>query len=100
MSTLREKIIENMRLTILRLLGEQGGYRLNQSTMTMALRDLGFEEPTDVITAELAFLERHQLVTLEEPMTGVTVATLTTKGDEVRMGLMVYPGVKRPAARG
>lgn len=100
MSTLRERILESLRLTALRLLGEAAGYRLNEGTLAHALRDIGFDEPRDVLAAELAWLERHQLVTIERPIADVAVATLTTKGDEVRLGVVTYPGVKRPSPRG
>jgi hypothetical protein len=98
-TTLRDRILEQIRLCILRLLGEAASYRMNDSLLTSALRDLGFDEPRDVLVAELAWLERHQLVALEYPVPSVIVATLTTRGDEVRMGVVTYPGVKRPSPR-
>ncbi len=100
MATLRERLLESMRLCILRLLAEANGYRMNDSLLAQVLRDLGFDEPRDVLAGELAWLERNGLVTLSTPNPGVNVATLTTRGDETRLGVITYPGVKRPSPRG
>jgi hypothetical protein len=100
MTTLRERLMESYRLCILRLLLTAGSYRLNDGILTSATRDMGHDEPRDVLRAELAWLERHQLVTVENPAPGLQVATLTGNGQEVAEGVITYPGVKRPSARG
>lgn len=99
MSTLRARTMEAMRLCILQLLAEADGYQVHVSTLVLVLRDMLFDAPADVLAGQLAWLERNGLIKLVR-IEDVEAAVLTPSGDEVRLGVVAYPGVKRPSPRG
>lgn len=98
--TLAERLRESLRLALLRLLAEAGGYTLNASVLTAAARDLGHHEGRDVIEGELDWLERRAMVTLSRPIDGLTIATLTGRGADVAAGVVTESGIARPSPRG
>lgn len=98
--TLQERLRESLRLALLRLLAEAGGYTLNASILTAACRDLGHHEARDVIEGELDWLERRAMVVLDRPIAGLTVATLTGRGHDVALGVVTETGIARPTPRG
>lgn len=97
MTPLRERLRENLRLTILRFLVEANGYSLNSSTLTSVLDDTGMRETRASVEAELDFLAGAGLVSLDRPIDTITVATLTVPGLEVATGVGRAEGVARPA---
>lgn len=87
----------HLRLTLLRLLGEQPGYRANSSILTSAAdASAGFAVSRDQVRTELAWLAEQGLATLDEAIPGLSVATLTERGADVARGRAVVPGVQRP----
>jgi Fe2+ or Zn2+ uptake regulation protein len=91
-----ERIAQDRRLSILRLLERTPGYRVNESLLHLALEDLGHRTSHDQLRAELGWLAEQGLVALEE-IAGVLIATATERGVDVAQGKAIVPGVKRPA---
>lgn len=88
------------RLAILRFLHEDPDYRLNDSLLASALEAIGHGASRDVLRTDLAWLMEQGLVTVEEVMRSLHVATLTERGADVATGRAVVPGVKRPSPKG
>jgi hypothetical protein len=94
--TLAERIAEDRRLVILRLLESSPGYTANESLVVIALRDFGHAASRDQVHTDFAWLKEQGLVTLEEIAT-VQIASLTQRGAETAQGFVTTPGVKRPS---
>ena len=86
---------EDLRLVVLRLLGEASGYRANESLLIALLENWGHVVSRDKVRAELAWLAEQGLVTVEE-IGGVMIATLTDRGGDAARGAATIPGVRRP----
>ena len=87
----------HLRLTLLRLLAEQPGYKSNSSILTQAADSTaGFTATRDQVKTELAWLAEQTLITTTEVIDGLVVATLTERGGDVASGRAVVPGVQRP----
>jgi Fe2+ or Zn2+ uptake regulation protein len=87
----------HLRLTLLRLLSEQPGYKSNSSVLTQAADAVaGFTATRDQVKTELAWLAEQGLVTNTQVIDGLLVATLTERGGEVATGRAVVPGVQKP----
>lgn len=93
---LEQRLRESRRLVILRLLNEMEARRLPDALLASALRDLDMEASADVLKGELSWLARQGLVTLDDTAIGQSVI-LTARGDEAARGVIVEPGVARPA---
>lgn len=93
-----EHLAADQRLVILRLLAESNSYKANSSVLTMRMDLLGHAVSRDVVRSHLAWLAEQGLVAVEEPVPGVVVATLRTRGADVAAGRAVVPGVARPGA--
>lgn len=96
MTPLRERLLQNLRLTILRFLAEANGYSLNSSTLTSVLTDTGMAEPRATVEEAIEFLEGAGLVSIDRPIPAILVATLTTPGLEAATGVRRVEGVARP----
>jgi hypothetical protein len=94
--TLKERLRESLRLTILTLLGGLENRRIDERTLRMALRDMDRETARDVLFGELLWMERQGLVTLKGEDTALMTATLTERGDLCQRGETAEPGVARP----
>ena len=94
-----ERLREDRRLVLLRLLAEQRGYRANSSVLHMGLEHLGVVASRDDVRTDLAWLAEQGLVTTADAVPGVTVATLTSRGGDVANGSAYVPGVSRPSPR-
>lgn len=96
--TLNERLQEDRRLVILRLLGEQISYKANSSVLTTALDHFGHAMSRDRVRTELAWLAEQGLVRLSQATAdgAVLLAELTERGHEVKDGLANVPGVARP----
>lgn len=93
-----ETVQAHLRVTLLRLLSEDPGYTLNDSILTDLTENYGFTPSRDRVRTELSWLAEQGLVTLDtEP--GITIATLTQRGEDVARGRAMTPGVKRPSPR-
>lgn len=86
----------DQRLVILRLLAEMIAYKANSSVLTGRLDQLGHALSRDQVRTHLAWLGEQGLVSNDEPVPGVLVATLTEHGRDVARGRALVPGVSRP----
>lgn len=97
--TFAERLREDRRLVLLRLLSEQNAYRANSSVLHAGLHFLGIAASRDDVLTDLAWLRDQGLVSLAESVPGVLVAGLTSRGDDVVHGQAVVPGVSRPSPK-
>jgi hypothetical protein len=97
--TFAERLREDRRLVLLRLLSEQNGYRTNSSVLHAGLHALAVAASRDDVLTDLYWLQDQALVRLSEPVPGVQVAELTARGHDVATGHAVVPGVNRPSPR-
>lgn len=93
---LEQRLRESRRLVILQLLNALDARRMPEGLLALALRDMDMETPADVLTGELAWLERQGLVSIETTPLGESAA-ITARGDQHARGVVVEPGVARPA---
>ena len=93
-----EHIAADQRLVILRLLVEANSYKANSAVLTMRMDHLGHAVSRDVVRSHLAWLAEQGLVSIDEPVPQLLVATLSARGDDVVRGRAVVPGVSRPGA--
>ncbi|KIX14976.1 VpaChn25_0724 family phage protein [Dethiosulfatarculus sandiegensis] len=91
----RQTISEHLRITILRLLEEEGDYALNESLLLDMVPTFGFAPSRDNLRIELSWLAEQGLITLGGVDT-CRVATLTDRGADVAKGRATAPGVRRP----
>lgn len=94
-----ERLREDRRLVLLRLLQEQPGYRTNTSVLHAGLHFLGVASTRDDVRTDLAWLQEQGLVALSEAIPGVAVATLSARGGDVVAGQAIVPGVSRPSPK-
>ena len=95
-----QKVVEDRRLVILRLLDEVGG-SANDAVLAEALRHWGHSVGRDLVKADLAWLADQGLVGVDRVGAAdpYHVATITDRGAEVAAGLAHVPGVKRARPR-
>ncbi|MBX3589070.1 MAG: ArsR family transcriptional regulator [Ramlibacter sp.] len=86
---------EDRRLVILRGLESATQYRANAFLIRRYCDAVAHVVSSDRIEQDLAWLAEQGLVTVERPE-GVTVATLTARGQDVAAGRARVPGVARP----
>ena len=91
---------EHVRLALLRLLNEAPGYKANSSILTDFVLNMGLSATRDQVRTQLAWLREQGLVTTEEQLPGLLVATATERGLDVANALAHVPGVRRPAPKG
>lgn len=99
MKTFADRLREDRRLVLLRLLSEQGAYRANSSVLHAGLHHLGVAASRDDVNTDLHWLRDQALTVLEEAVPGLYVATLTTRGRDVADGHVIMPGVSRPGPK-
>lgn len=88
----------HLRLTLLQLLAKLPGFRANSSILSDAAdASAGFVVTHDQTRTELAWLAEQGLVTLDELVPGLSIATLSERGGEVAAGRAAVPGVRRPS---
>lgn len=95
----KDVVTEDIRLVILRTLGETNGYSCNESILHVIVGKFGHAVSRDRIKTELRWLEEQGLVTLGD-VAGIYIATVTQRGIDAATGCATVPGVKRPAPRG
>lgn len=97
--TFAERLREDRRLVLLRLLAEQLGYRANSSVLHAGLQHLAVAASRDDVLTDLHWLKDQALVRLQEPVEGVLTVELSARGHDVAQGATVVPGVSRPSPR-
>lgn len=98
MSSFTQRLAEDRRLVILRLLAEAPGYAGNESILHRAAATFGHVVSRDVIRTDLSWLAEQGLVVVEE-IASIMVATVTQRGLDVAAGTATVPGVQRPSPR-
>lgn len=97
--TFADRLREDRRLVMLRLLSEASGYRHNSSVLHAGLDHLGIQGSRDDVLTDLHWLKDQDFVRLTQVVEGVLVAELTTRGHDVAKGSAIVPGVSRPSPR-
>lgn len=99
--TFTDRLREDRRLVLLRLLSEQPGYRANSSNLHAGLYTLGIAASRDDVTTDLHWLRDQSLVVLEPvpEVPELLIASITARGDDVANGVAIVPGVRRPGPR-
>lgn len=90
-------INEHQRLVVLRLLGEEPGFVLNESILQDGLNAYGLTISRDSLRTQLAWLAEQGLLQLET-VGPVQTARITGRGQDVAAGRALVPGIKRPRA--
>jgi Fe2+ or Zn2+ uptake regulation protein len=98
MKPFTERVREDQRLVILRLLFDQNSFTSNSTVLMHGMAHLGHEISRDQVKTHLAWLAEQELIGLEEPVPGVYVARLSERGQEVVIGRARVPGVARPGS--
>lgn len=96
MKSYSQRMRESRRAILLRLLGEQPGYRANASSLHIGLHSLGLTSSRDDVLTDLAWLADQHLIDREETAAGVTIATLLARGQDVVEGTARVPGISAP----
>jgi hypothetical protein len=101
MTSLAERVRQDVHLAILQILAECTGYTQNHSILRIAVESaVGTSVTVSEICARLAWLENNALITTEHINSGLgdfVKAKLTDKGLSVAAGEDVCHGVSRPA---
>lgn len=91
-----QRLIEDRRLWLLRLLAEQCGQTANSSVLHMGLHHLGMMCEQHEVVGDLRHLQVHGLVMLEQVVDTIYVAHLQGRGEDVVAGIVQVDGVSRP----
>jgi len=97
MKTFADRLLEDRRLVLLRILSEQNATRANSSVLTAALDHFGHAVSRDWIRTQLRWLEEQGLLRIED-IGPVLVATLTERGADIAQGRGLVDGISRPGA--
>lgn len=95
--TFAERLTEDRRLVILRVLSDLPGYKANSTVLTIALDSFGHNVSRDYTRGQIAWLVEQNLLTAED-LGPVLLVTLTERGMDVARGAVTFPGVARPGA--
>lgn len=95
--TFADRLTEDRRLVILRVLAETPAYSLNGSILHEVLERYGHRVSRDQVRTDLAWLAEQDLVEVEVIADQLHVATLRQRGLDVAQGRASVPGVRRPA---
>lgn len=101
MKSFADRLREDRRLVMLRLLSEQPGYKLNSSNLHAGLDYLSIQCTRADVLADLRFLADNGLVRLNPlaDIEGLYGVELTRAGRDVAQGHQVVAGVSTPAPR-
>lgn len=93
-----DKVREEARLQVLRLLADAPDYTAADAPLHKALQAAGVCVAMGSLRVELAWLDEQGMVVTQRPggALGLTIATLTDRGLDVAQGLSFPPGVARP----
>lgn len=93
-----QRVTEDRRLVLLRLLAGAPGYAANSSILHGLLGDFAHRAPRDVVAGDLDWLAEQGLLGLEAlAVPGLRIATLTSRGLDVAEGSAQVSGVARPS---
>lgn len=97
MSTYKQLLTEDRRLTILRILLESAEYRANEFLLNTALSSFAHSVSADQLRTDLAWLQEQGVIKLAT-VASVQIAELNRRGQDVALGRAEVPGIKRPSA--
>lgn len=97
MKTFAERLLEDQRLVLLRILADLPAYKANSSVLTLAMDSFGHTVSRDYVRGQIAWLAEQRLVAIDD-LGPVLLATLTERGLDVARGAVIVPGVARPGA--
>lgn len=101
MKSFADRLREDRRLVMLRLLAEQPRYQLNSSNVHAGLHHLGVACTRDDVLTDVHWLSEQGLlgvqVVPEAP--GLVICTLLARGHDVATGAARVPGVSQPHPR-
>lgn len=99
--TFTERLREDRRLVILRLLSEQPQYRMNSSNIHTGLYALGIAASRDDVNTDTHWLRDQGLLKISDvpEVPTLHVCELTARGYDVVTGSVQVPGVSRPSPR-
>lgn len=89
----------DQRLVMLQALEEDPGYSHNEGVLRSVLSAFGHQLSHDALRTQLAWLVEQGLITINDT-SGVQVARLTARGQDVAVGASRVPGVARPRLEG
>lgn len=92
-----DRLNEDRRLVLLRILADLPGYRSNSSVLCSLLDAWGHTVSRDYVRTQLAWLAEQGLVSTFD-VDQIRLVTLTERGHDVARGLATVPGVARPGA--
>lgn len=95
MKSFAERLTEDRRLVLLRILADMPGYRANSSTITSLLDSFGHAISRDYVRGQLAWLAEQGLLVLDD-VGPVLLVVLSERGLDVARGVATVPGVARP----
>jgi hypothetical protein len=93
--TFEERLTEDRRLMILRILQQMPANRSNSSVIADSMSLWGHHLSRDYVRTQLRWLEEQELMYVED-VRGVLVVNLTERGHDVATGAAVVDGVKKP----
>jgi DNA-binding transcriptional ArsR family regulator len=86
----------DLRLTLLKSLSVQPGYRANENILQHEARSVGIDVSRDQVRTQLRYLKEQGAVELRE-VGFVMVATISLRGKEHVDGLTVLEGINTPS---
>jgi hypothetical protein len=101
MKTFAERLREDRRLVILRLLSEQPQFRMNSSNLHAGLHHLAVAASRDDVLTDISWLRDQGLLQLNAvpEVASLFLCTLTVRGKDVADGAAQVPGISRPHPR-
>lgn len=101
MKTFAERLREDRRLVILRILAEQPGYRLNSSNLHAGLNHLSVAATRDDVLTDVHWLAEQALVQVDTvpEVPSLVLVTLTVRGRDIAEGAARVPGISRPGPK-
>ena len=94
MSGFRKFETEHQRLALLQVLAEASEYSHNETVLRLALGELGLAVSRDRLRTQLNWLAEQDLLQVQD-VSGLLVARLTARGEDVAHGRSRTPGVAR-----
>lgn len=97
MNDYANRLAQDRRLVILRVLLESAEYRTNEFMLHSMVEELGHSVPTGRIHADLTWLQERELIAVDM-VAEVRIARLLAHGEDVARGRTTVEGIKRPRA--
>lgn len=99
MKTLEDRLREDRRLVMLRILGESPGFARNSSQLHAGLEYFAIRISRADLLADVRWLADQGLIAIAPVADGVYACTLTHAGTDVMDGATQVMGVARPRQR-